>query len=120
MNLTIISSVVWSGSPINNSSTLLLAEGRNIDDHQVMATVYLNAIKSTLLEHFPNLSDLDAEALSWGGLYRTQAWQSFQQNVLGRTLDIQNVNKKHKRGDSGTPCEPPPPPPPPPSGGDIQ
>jgi hypothetical protein len=93
------------------------ADGRNIDDHQEMATKYINAMKNTLLEHFPNLTNLDAEALAWGGLSKSQAWQTFQQNDLGRTLDIQNTNRKHKRGQAGTPCPPPPPPPPPPTEG---
>lgn len=93
-----------------------IADGRNIDDHQEMATRYLNAMISTLKENFSSLNPVDAKALAWGGLQKTKAWSDFQQADLGTTLDILNTNKKYKRGEKGTAC-PPVPPPPPPSGG---
>lgn len=46
------------------------------NDHEEMANEYRGLTKNSLQNLFPNLSNKDAEALSWGGLHENRAWQN--------------------------------------------
>ncbi|NNU34580.1 hypothetical protein HK413_11700 [Mucilaginibacter sp. S1162] len=65
-----------------------------------MATKYANQLKKDLQAMFPDLSDVDATALSWQGLGETQAWKDMvaKDALNGSTVtnDIVNINKKFK------------------------
>lgn len=75
-----------------------------LNDHTIMASTYMNALASTLREIFPQLSQSDAEALSWGGLGSTTAWQNLVQSDPNKAAQIVAVNEKHKKGQLGTKC----------------
>jgi hypothetical protein len=70
----------------------------------VIAEKYQSQIESSLHSLFPNISDLDAKALSWGGLMETPAWDKFKTANPKDALDLEVANSKHRIHDKGTPC----------------
>jgi hypothetical protein len=66
--------------------------------HEIMANNYVSIMASDLQENF-GLSGKEANALAWGGLHETTAWQS----VTNKNY-ILEVNQKHKNGTTGTKC----------------
>ncbi|MFN9502474.1 MAG: hypothetical protein ACK57K_14205 [Chryseotalea sp.] len=49
------------------------------NDHEEMANDHLKLLENSLKVAFPNLSQLEREALSWGGLHATSAWKTLVQ-----------------------------------------
>ena len=56
---------------------------------------------------FPNMTDTDAQALAWGGLSDTTAWQSLMTSNPTLANGILNTNQQYKNatGTSGTRCK---------------
>lgn len=70
-------------------------------EHQNMATDYIERLSRALREHFPGLTPAQANDLSWGGLQKTNAWNALSNNEKNR---ITNLNIQHQNGSAGTPC----------------
>lgn len=76
-----------------------------LQEHESMATAYADALRSTLKEYFPNLSDNEALALAWGGLEGTVAWQNKVQNDPTLVNTYKTLSDNHRWGNSGTNCK---------------
>jgi hypothetical protein len=74
------------------------------NDHEEMANEYRGLMKAALQNLFPNLSNKDAEALSWGGLHETTAWQTLINTNPAKANEIIQINKDHVEGNKGTDC----------------
>lgn len=74
------------------------------NDHEEMANEYRGLMKNSLQNLFPNLSNKDAEALSWGGLHETIAWQNLLNTNPIKANEITQINKDHADGNKGTDC----------------
>jgi hypothetical protein len=74
------------------------------NDHEEMANEYIGLMKGALQNLFPNLSNKDAEALSWGGLHETTAWQRLINTNPAKANKITQINKDHVKGNKGTDC----------------
>lgn len=78
---------------------------KKFNDHEEMASNYINLMSSALKGLFPNISDNQARALSWGGLHETSAWQNLVNNNPIKANEITSINKNHADGNSGTKCQ---------------
>jgi hypothetical protein len=74
------------------------------NDHEEMANEYIGLMKGALQNLFPNLSNKDAEALSWSGLHETTAWQRLVNTNPAKANEITQINKDHVEGNKGTDC----------------
>jgi hypothetical protein len=76
--------------------------------HHVMAENYVSQIKDALLETFPYLSPEVANAIAWGGLQNTWAW-NINASIPGWHEQIYNLNQNERdvrKGKSrGTKCD---------------
>lgn len=77
--------------------------GQNLQ-HIVMTEQYVSKLESALQSMFPNLSNLDAKALSWGGLMDTPAWTKFKEDHPADAQNLEVVNAQHRVRTTGTPC----------------
>jgi hypothetical protein len=76
----------------------------NITDnqqHQIMASQYIDILVVALLEHFPNLSIQDATRISWGGLHESEEWKNLDPE---EQANIISTNQEYKSSDKGTSC----------------
>jgi predicted SprT family Zn-dependent metalloprotease len=77
--------------------TLQLQGISNSDQHDVMAQEWRDDISNQLQADFPNLTKEDADALAWGGLGETEAFQAMiekdTRNNTGITGAIAEVNR---------------------------
>ncbi len=64
------------------------------DQHQQMATDYVTLMTGALQVAFPNLSNNEAWALSWGGLEKTPFYTTKLTNT--QRTQINDLNNKHK------------------------
>jgi hypothetical protein len=71
------------------------------DDHSEMADNYVALLSGSLKVAFPNISNQDAWALSWGGLEETPFYMT--KLTQAERNEIQKVNSQHKK--SNTPSE---------------
>jgi hypothetical protein len=78
---------------------------KKFNDHEEMASNYINLMSSALKGLFPNIPNNHAQALSWGGLHETSAWQELVNNNPIKANEITAINKNHQDGDSGTNCK---------------
>jgi hypothetical protein len=76
-----------------------------LQQHESMATAYVDALKSTLLDYFPSLSNNEALALAWGGLEGTTAWQNKVQGNPALVNTYKTLSDNHRWGNSGTNCK---------------
>lgn len=71
----------------------------NIDQHDYIASAYVDKLKKALLEVSPNYSPAYAEAVSWGGLQGTVVWNNkyaaWKDDIIGKN--------KAKKGNTATP-----------------
>lgn len=74
------------------------------NDHEEMANEYINLMMTSLQNLFPNMSNKDAEALSWGGLHKTSAWQNLVNGNPTKANEITQINKDYADGNKGTGC----------------
>jgi hypothetical protein len=65
------------------------------NQHQTMADKYVFLMTGALKVAFPNLSDRDAWALSWGGLEDTPFYKTKLSEV--ERLEIQNLMNRHRK-----------------------
>jgi hypothetical protein len=72
--------------------------------HITMTERYVTQLESSLHSLFPNISDLDAKALSWGGLMDTPAWTNFKTNNPTDAQNLEVANSQHRVHTKGTPC----------------
>ncbi len=77
--------------------------GQNLQ-HIVMTEQYVSQLESSLHSLFPNISDHDAKALSWGGLTDTPAWTKFKTDNPTEAQNLEVTNARHRIHDKGTPC----------------
>lgn len=70
-----------------------------------MASEYINLMKDSLLNLFPSMSEEDAEALAWGGLHETSAWQRLVDSNPTNSNEITQTNINHANGTKGTDCQ---------------
>lgn len=73
-------------------------------DHTTMAATYITKMQNAMLEMYPTLTPLQAEALAWGGLFGTTPWTLKAAAEPARATEIQNTNHLHKTGVAGEPC----------------
>ena len=57
-------------------------------DHEYMASNYINMLSRDLMNLYPNLSETEAWALSWGGLERTNLYTLLNVNQKGTIYSI--------------------------------
>jgi len=62
------------------------------EDHQYMATNYINMMTSSLRSMYPDITEADARALSWGGLENTSAYDLL---TISEKNEIATINKKY-------------------------
>jgi hypothetical protein len=87
------SMVIVSQTPTN---------ANNANSHEILAqAVNFQKMVSALKEMFPNLSNNDAEYLTWGGLEGTQAYSQLSQSIKN---NISLTNQQYKNGTSGIKC----------------
>lgn len=72
--------------------------------HNAIAAEYESKLESSLKSLFPNLSDLDAKSLSWGGLMDTPAWADFKAKNPSQAQDMEVANSQRRVHTKGTPC----------------
>lgn len=77
------------------------------NQHTTMANDYIYTMQKDLQKMFPNMSDNDAIALSWGGLGDTQAWKDMLNNDPDKANTIVDINKQYKNatGSKGSRCK---------------
>lgn len=61
-------------------------------------------MKGALQNLYPNISNKDAEALSWGGLHETSGWRNLINSNPTKANEIIQINKDHAAGNKGTDC----------------
>lgn len=71
------------------------------NQHEPIATGYINILANALREHFPNLSVIDATRLAWGGLQETTAWSNLSSS---EQASIIATNNAYRNRQSGTGC----------------
>ncbi len=83
------------------------AQGKmtELQQHESIATAYADALRSTLKDYFPGLSDNEALALAWGGLEGTTAWQNKVQGDPALVNTYKTLSNNHRWGNSGTNCK---------------
>jgi hypothetical protein len=77
---------------------------KKFNDHEEMASNYINLMSSALKGLFPGIPDNHARALAWGGLSETSAWQDLVDNNPIKANEITSINENHANGNSGTNC----------------
>lgn len=70
------------------------------DHHSTMADSYISLMTTALKTAFPNISNPEAWALSWGGLEETPFYTT--ELTSDQRLEIESINKKHKKSEEGT------------------
>lgn len=74
--------------------------------HETMANFYRGKLFGALKELFPSMSDRDANALAWLGLYRTFEWADVRlkdfQNYTGISKELSDKAQDYVRGGAGT------------------
>jgi len=73
------------------------------DHGQMAGDNYFNKMKFSLMEIFPNMSDVDAQALVWIGLQTTDQYQN---KPLAEKNSIESIALNYRAGISGTKCNP--------------
>lgn len=73
--------------PNSPNGTIIIPE-----DHQYMATNYINMMTSSLRSMYPDITEADARALSWGGLENTSAYDLL---TISEKNEIATINKKY-------------------------
>lgn len=87
------SMVIISQTPNNSNNT---------NSHEILAEpANFQKMVTALKEMFPNLSDTDAQYLTWGGLEGTQAYSQLPQNIKN---NISLTNQQYKNGTTGIKC----------------
>ncbi len=70
------------------------------EHHNIIATDWRDIISNQLQADFPDLSETEADALAWGGLSESDAWQTMVEednaNNTGITGAIAAINVNHK------------------------
>ncbi|MFT6893971.1 MAG: hypothetical protein ACJAWX_001578, partial [Algoriphagus sp.] len=69
-------------------------------DHEEMAMKYLEKLSSILIDQY-GMRKSHAEALSWGGLSKTKAFNDLYDS---EKISIHQINKEYKYGNKGTKC----------------
>jgi len=69
-------------------------------DHEEMAMKYIEKLSSILIDQY-GMRKSHAEALSWGGLGETKAFNYLYDS---EKISITQLNKAYKDGDKGTKC----------------
>lgn len=76
-----------------------------INQHNLMASSWrFEAMKTALMEIFPNLGEQDAIDLTWGGNYQTTAFMTKPPTEQQQIIDRNNQFKNHTPNGPGTPC----------------
>jgi hypothetical protein len=70
--------------------------------HNEMANYYRAVLSSTLSNIYPNLTLDDAEALAWGGLHGSSAWNAL---TYEKKQAIKNILEKYEERKAGTLCK---------------
>lgn len=81
----------------------LEVKGQNLH-HIYMTEQYVSQLENSLHSLFPNISNLDAKALSWGGLTDTPAWLKFKTDNPLEAQNLEIANSQHRIHSKGTPC----------------
>ncbi|ODT35953.1 MAG: hypothetical protein ABS67_00065 [Niabella sp. SCN 42-15] len=77
-----------------------------LKNHNEIANQYVDSLASALKANFPNMTAVDAKALSWGGLQDTNAWDSIQDNHFEDSQEILSINAKYRIANGkGTKCQ---------------
>ncbi|MBC9932005.1 hypothetical protein [Chitinophaga qingshengii] len=67
--------------------------------HNLMASKYVEEMNAALRSIFPMMSDADAIALAWGGLYWTTSWSALNPTVANNyLLAIAEYDQNHTKG----------------------
>lgn len=72
--------------------------------HEAMAVSYINQISSILQSIYPNLSNEDATALSWGGLSGTGSWNILKSISPDYALKLDQTQTNYNAGIKGNKC----------------
>ncbi len=72
--------------------------------HEAMAVSYINQVSGLLKSLYPNLSDTDAQALSWGGLAGTGSWSLLSNMSPTYTDSLVDIQIRHTLGQLGSKC----------------
>jgi len=72
--------------------------------HEAMAVSYIDQVSGLLKSLYPNLSDTDAQALSWGGLAGTGSWSLLSNMSPAYTDSLVNKQIRHTLGQLGSKC----------------
>ena len=72
--------------------------------HIAMANDYVSKLTAALMTAFPNLSLLDAQALSWGGLQDTPAFDAIGASDPTLYNNLKAINSQYRVNSKGTPC----------------
>lgn len=70
--------------------------------HNSISNYYRGLISSVLLSIYPQLTSNEVEALSWGGLHNTNAWELLTKE---KQDEIALILKKYSDGKDGTRCQ---------------
>jgi hypothetical protein len=74
-----------------------------LNQHLDMARNYFSTMSAQLKAIYPNLSQTDADALTWGGL-EVDALSTYSSLSQTEKNNIEITNKNYKSGKSGIPC----------------